>query len=332
MVTKIQYIEAKGTNPYENLALEEYLLDTVEKDACILYLWQNQNTVVIGRNQNPWKECKSEALKEDGGYLVRRLSGGGAVFHDLGNLNFTFLVHKENYDLEKQLGVILRAVNKMGIEAKNSGRNDITVKGRKFSGNAFYTRSDHCYHHGTLLVRADLERLSYYLTVSKEKLRMKGIDSVSARVGNLSDYKETLTVEELKRALFEAFEEVYQAKAMPLDLESLDGALLKIRSEHFASFDWNFGKQMEFQYEREVQFTWGNVTIQFQVDAGIIKELVVYSDAVEADFIAMLPDVLRGARYEKKAVLEGIKSLPENSTVQAAIKRDLISFLAAGEW
>ena len=143
MIEQLTYIETDNTHPYKNLAVEEYLLLHCRENECILYLWQNQNTVVAGRNQNVWKECLVSRLEEDNGHIVRRLSGGGAVYHDLGNLNFTFLVRKENYDVSKQLDVILKAVQKLGIAAEKSGRNDILADGRKFSGNAFYEKGDH---------------------------------------------------------------------------------------------------------------------------------------------------------------------------------------------
>ncbi|MEG0693587.1 MAG: lipoate--protein ligase family protein, partial [Oscillospiraceae bacterium] len=174
MIKHIGVIQSTKTEPYQNLALEEYLLHHVDEGECILYLWQNRQTVVVGRNQNCWKECKVEELKKDGGYVVRRLSGGGAVFHDLGNLNFTFLVRQEDYNLDRQLQVILKAVQKLGIRAEKSGRNDITVNGQKFSGNAFYSTNGHCYHHGTLLLNVDMENLTQYLNVSTEKLQSKG--------------------------------------------------------------------------------------------------------------------------------------------------------------
>ena len=155
MVTELAMIETKNTDPRHNLALERYLTMHTEEGECILYLWQNRKTVVIGRNQNAWKECRVDALTRDGGFLVRRLSGGGAVFHDLGNLNFTFCVRKADYDLPRQLEVILRAVRKLDIHAEKTGRNDITVDGRKFSGNAFFESGDFCYHHGTIMLSVD---------------------------------------------------------------------------------------------------------------------------------------------------------------------------------
>ena len=222
MIDKLTFIDTDNTYPYQNLAVEEYLLLHCGENECILYLWQNRNTIVIGRNQNAWKECLVSKLEEENGFLVRRLSGGGAVYHDLGNLNFTFLVRKPNYDLNKQLDVILRAVQKLGVHAEKSGRNDILVDGHKFSGNAFYEQGDYCYHHGTLMVNVNLSELSKYLTVSKEKLQSKGVDSVRARVANLSEYAPNMTMDLLREKLLEAFEEVYGLKADTLKVEDLD--------------------------------------------------------------------------------------------------------------
>ena len=211
MIERLLVCRGRGTDPYENLALEEALLSRVGEGDLILYLWQNERTVVIGRNQNPWKECRTALLAEEGGRLARRLSGGGAVFHDLGNLNFTFLMAEADYDLPRQLTVLERACRSLGIPAQRSGRNDLLADGRKFSGNAFYKHNGRAYHHGTLMVDVDLEMVQRYLSPSKAKLAAKGVDSVRSRVVNLREFVPELTIEQLSDALTAALAEVYDA-------------------------------------------------------------------------------------------------------------------------
>ena len=198
MITRLGIYETTSVNPHRNLAMEKYLMDNTEPGMCILYLWQNQNTVVIGRNQNAWLECRTSLLEEEGGKLARRLSGGGAVFHDLGNLNFTFLMCKEDYDLDKQLSVIQKACSYAGIAVEKSGRNDLLAEGRKFSGNAFYQNRTHAYHHGTLMVNVDRDKLGRYLSPPKAKLEAKGIASVRSRVVNLTELAPSLTIATMK--------------------------------------------------------------------------------------------------------------------------------------
>lgn len=327
MIYELTYIESGGTVPYRNLAIEEYLLRHVRPEECILYLWQNQHTVVVGYNQNAWKECLVEKLREDEGHVVRRLSGGGAVFHDLGNLNFTFLVREENYNLDKQLEVILRAVNKLGIHAVKSGRNDITVEGRKFSGNAFLNLKRHCYHHGTLMVDVNVQDLSKYLNVSQDKLRSKGVDSVKSRVANLKEFCPELTIPLLKTKLLEAFEEVYGLKAKKITEDMLDKKELDAYQEKFSSWEWIFGRRMEFQYEIETRFPWGGVTMQLQVNRGIITDMQIYSDAMEQGFISRIPDYLRECRYMKEDICVGLYRVPALNDVERQMMRDIQRFV-----
>ena len=268
MIEKITYIESDQFSPYRNLAVEEYLLLHCEDKECILYLWQNQNTVVIGRNQNAWKECRTTKLEEEGGHLARRLSGGGAVYHDLGNMNFTFLINKEEYNLDRQLQVIIGAMEILGLKAEKSGRNDILIDGKKFSGNAFYEQEKHCYHHGTIMVGVNMETLSRYLTVSKDKLKSKGVDSVKSRVTNLRDYLPELTMEELKVALKQSFEKVYGLKVRDKKIEDLDTGVIAEREKFFSSWNWLYGRKIDFQYELSHRFGWGGITLQFAVESG----------------------------------------------------------------
>jgi len=310
VITQTQYYCSEQFIPYENLAMEAYLLESVPEGCCILYLWQNKKTVVIGKNQNCWKECNVSNLENDGGYLVRRLSGGGAVFHDLGNLNFTFLICKEDYDVDRQLDVILRAVNLLGIHAEKSGRNDITVDGRKFSGNAFYSNGGHCYHHGTLLVNVDMEKMSCYLNVSQDKLESKGVESVKSRVTNLIDLCPAVTPELMKEKLLLAFAEVYGIAPKKLDGKSLDKKRISELTQTFSSWDWIFGKKIAFTFDAERRFPWGNIQMQLQVDRGMIEQSAVYSDAMNEDLISKIQ--FMGCPFSSKEMINRVRSLLEN--------------------
>jgi lipoate-protein ligase A len=329
LIDKIKYIITTETNPFKNLALEEYLLKQVGEQECILYLWQNEKTVVIGKNQNPWKECKVAELEADGGKLVRRLSGGGAVFHDLGNLNFTFLVAKENYNVEKQLEVIIKAVNGLGIPAEKSGRNDITVEGKKFSGNAFYSDGFHSYHHGTILVNVDISKLSQYLNVSKDKLISKGVESVRSRVTNLTSYQVALDIKRMQKELIQAFGDVYKLQPEIFETSELDSAGLANLEEKFSSWEWIYGKKMEFNYSLEKRFAWGDIDLRFVVDSGKIKQCKIYSDSLETDLFELLTQRLTGCTFSTNAMLHVIEEM--KSTMEAdnltRILAEIISFI-----
>lgn len=290
--------ESRLTDPHHNLALEETLLERAD-DAVILYLWQNQSTVVIGRNQNPWKECRTALLQQEGGVLARRLSGGGAVFHDLGNLNFTFLMPQEHYDLDRQLEVICTAVRSFGITAERSGRNDILAAGRKFSGNAFYKNGKQAYHHGTLLIDADMDRLSRYLSPSKAKLSAKGVDSVRSRVGNLRELNGEITVDAMKSALAEAFSTVYGGSVEKIEAFP-DPALV----ERYRSWDWNYGQKLPFTLEWEERLAFGCVRIEAAVEHGVIRSARVYTDAMDWQLPARLEAALTGSRLDRAELTE----------------------------
>ena len=275
MINKIKLYESKSFDPYLNLATEQYLMETVEEDACILFLWQNQNTVVIGKNQNAWKECRTTLLNEEGGVLARRLSGGGAVFHDLGNLNFTFLMPQAEYDLDRQFAVIAEAVSLLGLQAERSGRNDVLAEGRKFSGNAFYKNGAQAYHHGTLLVNVDMDKLGRYLNPSKAKLQAKGVDSVRSRVVNLTELNPQITVASMKEAMAKAFAKVYDKPLSVITDRDFDRDAIETLRQRNASWEWNFGQKLPFSAECEERFVWGGVQIQLSVESGIVQDVRV---------------------------------------------------------
>ncbi len=303
MINRIHLYESNSLDPYLNLATEQYLMETVEEDACILFLWQNQNTVVIGKNQNAWKECKTALLNEEGGVLARRLSGGGAVFHDEGNLNFTFLMPQAEYDLDRQFSVIAEAMRLLGLEAERSGRNDMLIGGRKFSGNAFYKNGKQAYHHGTLLVDVDMEKLSRYLSPSKAKLQAKGVDSVRSRVVNLKELNPHITINSLKAAMAQAFQKVYPLPCSVLSDAALDSHVIAALRQRNASWEWNYGQRLPFTVEMEARFPWGGIQICLQVENGIIRNAKVYSDAMDWSVAPVLEKVFHGCRYDKNALL-----------------------------
>jgi lipoate---protein ligase len=329
MIRTLYHIEAPGTVPYANQALETYLLDAAGEEECILYLWQNRKTVVIGRNQNAWTECRCRQLEADGGYLARRLSGGGAVFHDGGNLNFTFLVSRHNYDVVRQTSVILRAVQKSGIAAECSGRNDLTVDGRKFSGNAYYQKETSCYHHGTLLLRSDKAELEKYLTVSKRKLESKSVSSVKSRVVNLCELMPDIGVSGMKEKLLEAFSEVYALPVMPFPESRLDTAAVSAYEKKFASWDWKYGRNVRFTCEQSGHFLWGEVLIQLRIEGGCIRDAALWSDALDTDFIQAVQEALPGIRFSEDAVQQKIAALNPDTELRCQEAAD-ISVLLAG--
>ncbi len=290
MINRLEIYIADSFDPYENLAVEKQLLDTVTEDCCRLYLWQNENTVVIGRNQNPWTECRCTLLSEEGGRLARRLSGGGAVFHDLGNLNFTFLCHEKNYDLSRQMQVIQAACALAGIETQLSGRNDILADGRKFSGNAFYNSGGKSYHHGTLMVCADTEKMQRYLTPSKAKLEAKGVKSVRSRVVNLRDLSPSLTCEEMKQHMIHAFGEVYGLK--PDILGKISVKDISETAEKYASWDYLYGKSAPFTFSCSGSYSWGQIELQLQLKNAVITSARVYTDSMDWTLADKLQEAL----------------------------------------
>ena len=324
---KTNYILTDCTDPYKNLALEEYLTFREAEDEVTMYLWQNAHTVVIGRNQNPWRECRVEQIKEDGCRLARRISGGGAVYHDLGNLNFTFSAREPRYDVDRQTQVILRAVQMLGIQAERTGRNDLTIDGMKFSGHAYYKSEGYCYHHGTIMLDVDSSMMAKYLNVSAAKLKSKGVRSVRSRVTNLIDHRPGLTVEDLKEVLIRAFGEVYGEAGFEAPVEqpipSEADPELEALIRKYSSEEWRYGRRIPFDVEFDERLDFGNANVQLHIDGGRIEDAEIYSDALMTEIFKRLADALTGVRYDAEALrsldLAGIARDDEERKIAAAI-------------
>ena len=322
MVNKLLIVEANGTDPYQNLATEKYLLDSVMPGQCILYLWQNQNTVVIGRNQNPWVECRTALLEEEGGKLARRLSGGGAVFHDLGNLNFTFLICTEDYDVDKQLSVIQKACAMAGIQTEKSGRNDVLANGSKFSGNAFYNSKGKAYHHGTLLISADMEKLQRYLSPSKAKLQAKGVASVRSRVVNLQELAPELDIKTMKVYMRRAFEDVYGHPSEQVSLtDDAFGEISEI-AQQFGAWEYLYGTPLPFSFACEERFNWGQFRLEIDAKNGMITAAKAYSDAMDWQITAKAEQALTGCAFRLEDMCAAL-----GADLEAPVANDLCSLL-----
>jgi len=295
-----QLIIGNQYNPYLNLAVESSLLNDGDDDIVTMFLWKNQQTVVYGYNQNPFTECNVELLQSEGGHAARRRTGGGAVYHDLGNLNFSFVAHKNNYDVKKQLKVIQTALGYLGLETEISGRNDLTFEGRKFSGNAFGFYKGRRLHHGTILIKTDTERLMKYLKVNPAKLQKHGVKSVASRIINLSEVVD-ITSDTIIPYLTRAFEEVYETKPEAINFNDLlTENVLKTR-DLFASDEYLFGKWRNFHSKKSAQFEWGLVEIDLNIneEKGIIESISIASDGLEPELIEETERLLTGASIKE---------------------------------
>ena len=319
-MNKLQVIVSNQYDPFLNRAVEQYLTDSQEENIITMYLWKNQKTVVIGYNQNPYSECNVNLLLDEGGHLMRRGTGGGAVYHDLGNINFSFIADKSLYDVRKQLSVVQAALLAYGLRTEISGRNDLTCDGRKFSGNAFAKGQKNNLHHGTILIKTDGAMMQRYLIVDKAKLMKNGVKSVASRIVNLSELVPELTSENIKKPLINSFEKIYDGQAEMLDFDTfIYNRNVQAIREHIASDDFLFGRWKQFKTSKKARFLWGGVEIALQVDEAnaIITDVQIASDCLEPETIQQAEQLLHRA---------STKSAPEHDS-NNEILRDIIDLI-----
>lgn len=322
-------------DPWFNLAVEETIFRQMPATQRVLFLWRNADTVVIGRAQNPWKECNTGRMEQDNVRLARRSSGGGAVFHDLGNTCFTFMAGKPEYDKSISTAIVLKALSNLGFQASASGRNDLEVETaegtRKISGSAYRETLDRGFHHGTLLLNADLSRLANYLNPDPKKLQAKGITSVRGRVANLCDLKPGVTHEQISDAIREAFfdhfgERVEAEHISPEALPDLPGF-----AETFArqsSWEWNFGQAPAFSHLLDNRFSWGGVELHFDVEKGHITRTQMFTDSLNPAPLEALADRLKGCLYRSILLQQECETLIYTFPEQEKELRELSAWIA----
>lgn len=286
---RVLLLQNPNLQPFMNLAVEGFLLENLAPYSHALYLWQNDNTVVVGRNQNTYAEVNPDFK----GYVTRRLSGGGAVYHDVGNLNFTFVSERSLYSVENNNKIILSALRNLGFNAELSGRNDVTVEGKKISGQAFCLRKDACYHHGTILINSDVERMRSALSPSKLKLQSKGVASVVSRVGNLKDWDPDVNVDKVKVALAEAFKEFYADCTVDEQVVDLTDSRIVAEAERISSKDWIWGKNPKAKCSIEKRFDWGIVQADIEIHGDSVTRLDIWTDSMNTEWVLVIKQKLQ---------------------------------------
>ncbi len=302
-----QYIHVTTTDPTWNLALEQYVFDELPRDKNYFILWQNRNAVIIGRHQNTLAEINEPYIKEKGIWVVRRLSGGGAVYHDIGNLNFTFIQNAENgiaLDLGLFCQPVAAAIRSLGADAQVNGRNDITIDGKKFSGNAQYVKEGRVMHHGTLLFASDMQAAQDALRPDPEKIKAKGVASVRSHITNLREYLPGVTLDQFKEKLLE---KLFAGRPMePYTLTEKDlQAIEALQKQRYSTWQWNYGASPAADLRRKKRIEGcGTVELQMSIKDGRIRSARIYGDFFSAKDPGELAERMVGLRpvredYEK---------------------------------
>ena len=319
----------KSLDPYFNQATEDYFLKNFDEN--VFMLWQNDNTIVIGKHQNTLAEINEEYVKEKGVSVVRRLTGGGAVYHDLGNLNYTFIMgygeEGAKVDFKKYNQPIIDVLSQLGVEANFSGRNDILIDGQKFSGNAehIYHQKQRVLHHGTLLYASEIQDISDALNVNPLKFEGKARKSVKSRVTNISNHlKEDIGVEKFGERVLKHITHLYP-DAIPYEINAFDKvAIQKLADEKYSQWHWNYGYSPNYSLKNGIKTSGGFVEVHFNVEKGMITDLEIFGDFfVNKDLQPLIEDLI-GKEHQKEKLLAALQDLKSSDYFNAISEEELV--------
>lgn len=322
----MRYIISENTDAYFNLASEEYLLRHTDED--IFYLWRNDNAIIVGTNQNTISEINVDYVKEKNIKVVRRLTGGGAVYHDLGNINYTFIENskKSFNDFRGFCEPITKALNEMGVQAEFSGRNDMTIDGKKFSGTAQCKYKNRVMHHGTLLFSSKKADISGALKPRDIKFTGKSVKSVASRITNISEHlSEKMDVIEFRNRIM-------RSVAGGLDYittfsqEEIE-KITNLRDEKYSTWAWNYGQSPRFSMVREGRFLGGTLEVTLEVKSGIIEDLRIYGDFFGTGDIKELEAALRGVQHNAEAITNALEKYVLADYLVNIERSDLINLM-----
>jgi lipoate---protein ligase len=326
------FIDNKGiTDPRINLAIEEYALKNLDINETYLLFYINEPSIIIGKNQNTIEEINTEYVEKNGIHVVRRLSGGGAVYHDLGNLNFSFITKDDGesfHNFRKFTEPVIAALKKLGVNAELSGRNDIEVDRKKISGNAQFSTKGRMFSHGTLLFDSEIENVVSALKVKKDKIESKGIKSVRSRVANISEFlEEKITIEQFRSLLlkfiFDGQEQVPEYVLTEKDWEKI----YQLSKERYQNWEWNYGKSPKFNLQHSKRFPAGSIDVRLEVNKGMIENCKIYGDFFGVGDVGEIEEKLIGIRYEKNEIEKALADLNTHHYFGNISKEEFISLL-----